>query len=193
MLAAVAAKRLSPRVALLKCVREAPYLLDPRPQVGGALIQTGVLDEVTLAGRRHLATVIPVEVVQTRAVFVYLLAGADRAAGIFLPWTTLVGKDTGLSVSTLFCLSCHPPASLHLALTSHEHLPQRPLYPRPSGVPISRKIPLPQHNKEARAALVWDNSSHLYSASHFIKTLFSWACWQHACNSSIQEAEDGGP
>ena len=37
-------------------------MLDPRPKVGGALIQAGVLDEVSLTGRLHLATVIPVEV-----------------------------------------------------------------------------------------------------------------------------------
>lgn len=59
------------------CEGSSHYLLNPRPQVGGALIQTGVLDEVPLAGRGHLATVIPVEVVQTGVVFVYLLAGVD--------------------------------------------------------------------------------------------------------------------
>jgi hypothetical protein len=53
------------------------YLLDPGPKVGRALIQTGVLDEVTLTFRLHLATVIPVEVVQAGGIFVQFLAGVD--------------------------------------------------------------------------------------------------------------------
>ena len=76
-----------------------PHLLDPGPQVGGALVEASVLDEVALAGGLHLAAVVPVKVVQEGGVLVQLLAGAERAAGVLPPGTALGGADRALSPS----------------------------------------------------------------------------------------------
>lgn len=72
------------------------HLLDPGPQVGGALIQAGVLDEVALAGGFHRAAVVPVESVQVGNILMGFLAGVDRAAGVLFPGTALGGEDTRL-------------------------------------------------------------------------------------------------
>lgn len=65
------------------------HLVNPRPQVGGALVQARVLDEVALAPRGHHPAVVPVEVVQVGLVPVGLHAGVGRAAGVVLPGSTL--------------------------------------------------------------------------------------------------------
>ena len=65
------------------------YLLNPWAQVGGTLIEAGVLDEVSLALGAHGSTVIPVEVVQVRVIFMGLLCGVGRATGVGTPWLTL--------------------------------------------------------------------------------------------------------
>ena len=66
------------------------HLLDPGPQVGGALTQAGVLDEVALAGRLHGAAMVPVESVQVEDILMGFLAGIDRTAGVLLPGTALL-------------------------------------------------------------------------------------------------------
>lgn len=71
------------------------YLLDPGPQVRGALIQAGVLDEVALAGRCHMSAVVPVESVQVGDILMGFLAGVGGATGILLPGAALGGEDTG--------------------------------------------------------------------------------------------------
>ena len=65
------------------------YRLNPWPQVGGTLIEAGVLDKVFLAFVAHDSTVIPVEVVQVRVIFMGLLCGVGRATGVGTPWLTL--------------------------------------------------------------------------------------------------------
>lgn len=75
-------------------------LLDPGPQVRGALVQAGVLDEVALAGVLHLATVVPVESIQVGNILMGFLAGIVGAAGILLPGTALCGEDTGTNSHT---------------------------------------------------------------------------------------------
>ena len=99
------------------------YLLDPGPQVGRALIETGVLNEVALAGRLHLAAVVPVESVQVGDVFMCFLAGVDRAAGVHLPGAALGGEDTRIK-------------KLH---TQHNlNIPSRSLSPFKSSIPQHR-------------------------------------------------------
>lgn len=99
------------------------YLLDPGPQVGRALIETGVLNEVALAGRLHLAAVLPVEFVQVGDVVMGFLAGVDRAAGVHLPGAALGGEDTRIK-------------KLH---TQHNpNIPSRSLSPFKSSIPQHR-------------------------------------------------------
>lgn len=69
--------------------RVCTYLVDPRPQVRGTLIETRVLDEVALALLWHGPTVVPVEVVQVGLVLVSFQTGVGSAAGIVLPEDTL--------------------------------------------------------------------------------------------------------
>lgn len=71
------------------------YLLDPGPQVRGALIQAGVLDEVPFTGRCHMSAMVPVEFVQVGNILMGFLAGVGEAAGILLPGAALGGEDTG--------------------------------------------------------------------------------------------------
>lgn len=66
------------------------HLLGPRPQVRRTLIEAGVLDEVSLARRCHLSTVVPVESVQVGNVLMSFPACVGGAAGILLPGTALV-------------------------------------------------------------------------------------------------------
>lgn len=75
------------------------YLVNPWPQVGGALIQTRVLDEVALALLWHGPAVVPVEVVQVGLVLVGFHTGVGSAAGIVLPEGTLHQGSRG-SVGT---------------------------------------------------------------------------------------------
>ena len=98
------------------------YLLDPGPQVGRALIETGVLNEVALAGRLHLAAVLPVEFVQVGDVVMGFLAGVDRAAGVHLPGAALGGEDTRIKLHTQ-----HNP-----------NVPSRSLSPFKSSIPQHR-------------------------------------------------------
>lgn len=66
------------------------HLLDPRPQVGGALVEADGLEEVLLAARHHQSAVDQAEVVEQGHVQVGLPAGVSRATGIVLPGDTLM-------------------------------------------------------------------------------------------------------
>lgn len=59
--------------------------LDPGPQVGGALIEAGVMDEVRLTLIAHHPTMVPVEVVQIGLVHVGSLTDIHCAARLTLP------------------------------------------------------------------------------------------------------------
>lgn len=82
------------------------HRLDPGSQVGGALVETRVLDEVPFALLRHDPTVVPVEVVQVGLVLVGLHAGVGGAAGVILPGSTLC-RDSRGSAGTCRCFPGH--------------------------------------------------------------------------------------
>lgn len=67
---------------------------------------------MALAGRLHLATVVPVKFVQAGNILMGLLAGVDGAAGILLPGAALDGKTQGLtprpSVASTFPQAAYP-------------------------------------------------------------------------------------
>lgn len=69
---------------------------------------------MALAGRFHLATVVPGKVIQGGGVLVQLLADSGRAAGVLLPGGALGREDMRLIASRPQTLP--PPASSHLAL-----------------------------------------------------------------------------
>lgn len=78
------------------------HRLDPGSQVGGALVETRVLDEVPFALLRHDPAVVPVEVVQVGLVLVGLHAGVGGAAGVILPGSALCRESRG-SAGTCRC------------------------------------------------------------------------------------------
>lgn len=76
-------------------------LLDPRPQVWGALVEADGLEEVLLAARHHHPAVEQAEGVEQGRIQVGFPAGAGRAAGVVLPGDALKanegGKGSGLA------------------------------------------------------------------------------------------------
>ena len=71
------------------CPAQSSYLLDPRPQVWGALIEADGLDEVLLTVRHHQSTVNEAEVVEQGHIQVGFPACFSCAAGIVLPGDAL--------------------------------------------------------------------------------------------------------
>lgn len=66
-------------------------LLDPRPQVWGALIEADSLDEVLLTGWHHQPTVKQAEVVEQGHIQVGMPTGTGCAAGLLCPGDALRG------------------------------------------------------------------------------------------------------
>lgn len=65
------------------------HLLDPRPQVWGALVEADSLDEVPLTARHHQSTVDQAEVVEQGHIQVGFPAGVGCTAGTVLPGDAL--------------------------------------------------------------------------------------------------------
>lgn len=68
-------------------------LLDPRPQVWGALVEADGLEEVLLAARHHHPAVEQAEGVEQGRIQVGFPAGAGRAAGVVLPGDALKADE----------------------------------------------------------------------------------------------------
>lgn len=75
------------------CPAQSSYLLDPRSQVWGALIEAEGLDEVLLTVRHHQSTVNKAEVVEQGHIQVGFPACVGCAAGIVLPGDALKVKE----------------------------------------------------------------------------------------------------
>lgn len=64
--------------------------------MGGALIETCVLDKMALALVTHYSTVVPVKVVKVRVVFVCCFRSVGKTACVITPRRTLVMVGWGV-------------------------------------------------------------------------------------------------